>query len=76
MKPTYNSYYAKGCDFERIKETNKKYEKSDKRKKYKKEYENQLCIYNGEILTLHALSTRFHRAGIPHPVIEAKKYLI
>ena len=84
LKPTYNNYRAKGWDTERYKETNrkanKKYEKSDKRKKYNKEYDkkykHQLCCYNGETLTLCALSTRFQRAGIPHPQIEAKKYLL
>ena len=58
----------------------KEYEKTDKRKKYKKEsnrkYHNQLCSYNGETLTLCALSTRFMRMGIPHPTLEAKKYLL
>ena len=61
-----------------------KYQKSDKgkkyqkeyQKKYNKEYKHQLCFYNGEILTLCALSARFKRAGIPHPTLEAKKYLI
>lgn len=42
----------------------------------KKQYHNQLCFYNGETLTLSALSMRFMRQGIPHPTIEAKKYLI
>ena len=63
LKPTYNSNRANGFDFERYKE-------------YQKEYYNQLCSYNGETLTLNALSTRFQRAGIPHPQIEAKKYLL
>ena len=63
LKPTYNSCNAKGLNIER-------------RKKAKKEYDNQLCYYNGEILTLCALRTRFQRAGIPHPQIEAKKYLL
>lgn len=39
-------------------------------------YDNQLCRYNGEILTLATLSKRFQRAGIAHPTIEAKKYLV
>lgn len=30
----------------------------------------------GETLTLAALSTRFQYYGIPHPTLEAKKYLI
>ena len=84
LKPTYNSNRANGFDFERRKKYNKEYqkeyhkeyEKSDKRKKYKKEYYNQLCFYNGETLTLRALVIRFSRAGIEHPQIEAKKYLL
>ena len=58
----------------------KEYLKSDKFKEYQKEfykeYNNQLCSYNGEVLTLCALSKRFQRAGIPHRQIEAKKYLL
>ena len=89
LKPTYNNYRAKGRDAKKFKERQKKYrqsekgkerqkeyEKTDKRKKYLKEYQNQLCCYNGETLTLQALSKRFSKAGIPHPTIEAKKYLI
>lgn len=41
-----------------------------------KQYSNQLCLYNGETITLDALRKRFSKAGITHPVIEAKKYLI
>ena len=44
-------------------------------KKAKKQYDNQLCFYNGETLTLSALSTRFRRMGIDHPTLEAKKYI-
>ena len=80
LKPTYNQMNADGLDIERRKETcrkySKEYNKSDKFKEYKKEYDNQLCCYNGETLTLSALSTRFWRAGIPHPTAEAKKYLV
>ena len=128
LKPTYNNRNANGLDFERKKEYNKEYQKSDKYKEYEKtekrkkakkeyqkeyqktdkfkeyqksekykkyqkeyqqsderkeyqkeyykEYGNQLCCYNGEVLTLYALSKRFQRAGIPHPQIEAKKYLL
>ena len=39
-------------------------------------YQNQLCCYNGEVLTLNALSIRFEKLGIDHPTIEAKKYLL
>ena len=76
LKPTYNRCNANGWDTERYKEYKKEYNKSDKFKKYLKEYTNQLCIYNGEYLTLNALSMRFSKQGIPHPVLEAKKYLI
>ena len=72
MHPTYNDRNANGLDFERQKE----YQKSDKYKKYKKEHDNQSCCYNGETLTLCALARRFQRAGIAHPAIEAKKYIL
>ena len=65
---------------EKFKECQKKYRQSEKgkesRRKSHNKYYNQLCCYNNETLTLCALSTRFKRQGIPHPVIEAKKYLI
>ena len=76
LKPTYNSCNAKGWDIERRKEYHKQYQKTDKCKEYKKEYESQLCSYNGETMTLNALSTRFWRRGISNPTQEAKKYLI
>ena len=76
LKPTYNNNRANGWDVERKKEWQKEYQKTDKCKKYNKEYRNQLCCYNGEVLTRSALSTRFRRAGIPHPQMEAKKYLL
>ena len=58
---------ATGWDIERCKETQKK--------AVNKSY-NQLRCYNGDTLTLSALRMRFKRQGIPHPVLEAKKYLI
>ena len=67
LKPTYNNYNAKGFDVWRWKEYVKE---------YNKEYYNQLCCYNNETITLCALSTRFKRAGIEHPVKEAKKYIL
>ena len=76
LKPTYNQMNAKGLNVERNKKYKKEYDKSEKRKKAKKEYNNQLCSYNGELLTLCALRTRFQKSGIPHPQIEAKKYLL
>lgn len=80
LKPTYNDRNANGWDIERYKESDKayhkEYDKSNKRKKYLKEYDSQLCFYNGETLTLHALRSRFMRQGIPHSTLEAKKYLL
>ncbi len=76
MHPAYNSNRANGWDIDKYKE----YQKSDKYKesnrKSNKKYYNQLCQYNGETLTLKALSLRFYRAGIENPVLEAKKYII
>ena len=84
LQPTYNNRRANGWDVERRKETHKKaqkeYQKTDKFKeshrKASNKYGNQLCCYNGETLTLSALSMRFRKKGIPHPQIEAKKYLL
>lgn len=59
------------------KASNKYYEsKKEQIKQQKKQYYNQLCLFNGETLTLNALRTRFKRRGITHPTLEAKKYLI
>ena len=41
-----------------------------------KAYCSRLCFYEGETLTLNTLSSRFCRQGIPHPTLEAKKYLL
>ena len=85
LKPTYNNYRAKGFDIERRKKYKKEYNKSDKCKeynksdkckKYRKEYDNQQCFYNGKTITLGTLRQRFRKAGIAHPAIEAKKYLM
>ena len=67
MKPTYNINRAKGLDVERYIETHRKASNN---------YENQLCCYNNEVLTLATLSMRFIKAGIEHPTKEAKKYLL
>ena len=68
----------KGKEYQ--KEYQKEYHKSDKFKKSHKKacnkYNNQLCIYNGETITLNALSSRFWRQGISNPTQEAKKYLL
>ena len=67
LKPTYNQMNANGLDIERCKK---------KKKKARNKYNNQLCSYNGETLTLNALRNRFLRKGIPHPSAENKKYLL
>ena len=67
LKPTYNSNNANGLDIERQKKYNKK---------YNEKYHNQLCSYNGEIITLNTLCARFIRDGIKNPAVEAKKYII
>lgn len=60
LKPTYNNYNAKGLDI----------------KEYNKKYNNQLCYYDNEILTLNALRQQFKKYGVEHPVVEARKYLV
>lgn len=76
LNPTYNQMNAKGWNIERLKEYQKEYHKEYNKTDKRKEYHNQLCCYNGETLTLCALSGRFGRKGITHPTLEAKKYLI
>ena len=80
LKPIYNQVNAKGWDIERKKgykkDYHKQYQKTDKYKKAKKEYYNQLCFYNGETITLCTLRNRFRKMGISNPTTEAKKYLI
>ena len=78
LKPTYNNYNADDLNIERQKESNRKANKQcrESHKEQSKQYHNQLCLFNGETLTLNALSTRFSRMGIPHPTLEAKKYLL
>ena len=73
----YNKeYYKEYHKSDKWKEYIKEYQKSDKWKEHQREYYNQLCCYNGENLTLTALSKRFEKAGIEHPTKEAKKYLV
>ena len=67
LKPTYNQMNAQGWDIERCKEYHKK---------AVNKYQNQLCFYNGQTLTLNALRMRFWRQGISNPSVEAKKYLL
>lgn len=79
--PKYNSHKAfagLGARKDRVAEYDKEYKQKFKEQinKHQKQYNNQLCSYNGETLTLNALSMRFKRKGISKPTVEAKKYLI
>ena len=74
LHPTYNNNNAKGWDTERYKKSQKKY--YQKVKEAHRKYYSQLCEYNSETLTLGALKSRFQKMKIPHPALEAKKYLI
>ena len=89
LKPSYNNYRAKGFDTERFKEWKKTNRDRHlaKMKAYHQAHRNEclakskvycsrLCFYEGETLTLGALSKRFSQQGIVHPYKEAKKYLL
>ena len=78
LKPSYNDRHADGIDTERSKETNKRCckEWNEIHRDEMKEYKNRLCLYEGETLTLNALSARFTRQGIQHPTLNAKEYLL
>lgn len=58
----------------------KKYQQTEKGKETQRKaanrYLRQICYYNGETLFLSTLAARFRYAGIPHPYVEAKKYLL
>ena len=69
-------YHKKYEQSDAFKERRKKYYHTDEYKEYAKKYRNQLCEYNGEIISLEALRSRFRRTGITSPTAEAKKYLI
>lgn len=71
MKENQKEYQKKYRQTEKGKEINRKQARKDMKK-----YHNQLCSYKGETLTLNTLSARFRKAGIEHPTVEAKKYLI
>lgn len=71
------------------KEYQKKWRQSEKGKDYiqsekykesirkgREKYKNQLCSYNGETITLDVLRKRFRKAGVEHPTLEAKKFLL
>lgn len=74
LKPYYNNMKS-SCMTNR-EEYLKKYREQHYGKSYYQERDNKLCSYNDEILTFAALRMRFVKAGIEHPSIEAKKYII
>ena len=82
LKPAYNDRHADGYNIERCKEHQKEYQKEwykvnrDEQLAKSKAYDSRLCLYEGETLTLKALSIRFRKQEIAHPCKEAKKYLI
>ena len=89
LKPTYNSNNANGWDIERYKEHQIEYyqqnretlkehyqQNREKIREHQNKYQNQLCCYNGETLTLNALRQQFRKSGIAHPTAEARKYLV
>lgn len=69
----YGKQYAK-THAEYIAERGRKYYAENKEKR--KAYYERLCCYEGETMTLRALSLRFFHQKIPHSTLEAKKYLI
>lgn len=76
--PIFNQKAAYGFDkkaYEKAYYETHKEERNQYKKRYNKRYNNQKCLYNGETLTLNALAARFQRQGIPHSILEAKKYL-
>ena len=74
LKPSYNNLCAKGRNIERRKEWKKT--NRDKQLVKMKDYNNRLCFYENETLTLGALSRRFFKQGIPHSTLKAKEYLL
>ena len=76
FKEYQKEYYKSDKGKESHKKAQKEYQKTDKGKESHKKYNNQLCFYNGQTITLNALSMRFKRQGIIHPTVEAKKYLL
>ena len=74
--PKYNRRDA--CTELNKEEYQKQYNKehADSIRQQQKQYNNQQCLYENEILTLCALRARFSKKGIENPTLEAKKYLI
>ena len=75
-KEYYEEYYEIHRDEKLAKRKDHYYTHRDEILVKSKDYYGRLCLYEGETLTLGALSTRFRRQGIPHFTLEAKKYLL
>lgn len=77
LNPIYNSLRAKRTNEERLAQTKEWCDiHRDELRAQMRKYNSRLCFYNGETLTLGALRGRFRRQGIPHDMLEAKKYLL
>ena len=89
LNPSYNDRWANGLDTERrknwydIHHDGVRDQVKDWIRSHKEEYSenrrtsySKLCCYEGKILTLNALASRFNKMRIPHAWLEAKKYLI
>ena len=74
--PKYNVCAACGRLNKREYDKKRYKEKANKIRQQQKQYHNQQCLYENELLSLNALRLRFSRQGIEHPTLEAKKYLI
>ena len=78
LKPSYNNNWAQGLDIDNCRLYNREYHKAhyDYELAAVKAYNNRVCLYKGETLTLNALALRFRQQGIANPYKEAKKYLL
>ena len=78
LNPSYNNNWAQGLDIERSRLYNREYHKAhyDYELAAVKAYNNRVCLYKGETLTLNALALRLRQQGIANPYKEAKKYLL
>ena len=75
-KERYKEWYKVNRDKELAKGKDYYYTHRDKRLAKCKANYSRLTLYKGKTLTLAALSKRFRKQGIPHPTLNAKKYLI
>lgn len=74
--PTYNIGTAKTKVTSTSYHSNYYSENKDSITKYKKNYYNHICNYNGEEIPFRALANQFKKLGIPKPFSAARKYII